>query len=67
MCEDNYAYEDIWNPVLVVSETLNCEREVKNPQGHYTVTGLRKYVTTVDYVLRMCHLIHLHMIFNKAW
>ena len=52
---------------MVVSETLNCEREVKNPQSHYTVAGLRKYVTTVGYVLRMCHLIHLHMIFNKAW
>ena len=35
-----------------VGETLNCEREVKNPQNLYEV-GLRKYYTTVGHVLHV--------------
>ena len=48
-----YNYKDIWNPVWsVVDETLNCEREVKNPQDLYMV-GLWKYGTTIGHVLRV--------------
>ena len=53
-----YNYKDIWNPVqLVVSETLNCECEVKNPQNLYAV-GLWKYGTTVSHVLRVISCIY---------
>ena len=46
-----YNYKDIWNPVQsVVSEILNCEHEVKNPQDLYMV-GLWKCGTTIDHVL----------------
>ena len=46
-----YNYKDIWNPVRsVVGETLNCEREVKNPQDLYVV-GLWKYDTTIGHAL----------------
>ena len=37
---------------VMVGETLNCEREVKNSQNLYAV-GLRKYDTTVGHVLRV--------------
>ena len=48
-----YNYIDIWNPVWsFVSETLNCECEVKNSQDLYAVS-LRKYGTTVGHVLRV--------------
>ena len=52
-----HNYKDIWNPVPsvvcgAVSETLNCECEIKNPQDLYAV-GLRKYGTTVGHVLRV--------------
>ena len=36
----------------VVSETLNCECEVKDPQDLY-VTGSRKYGITVGHVLHV--------------
>ena len=63
-----YNYKGIWNPVQsVVGETLNCEHKVKNPQDLYAVS-LWKYGTTVSHVLRTCHLMHLHVIFNtEAW
>ena len=48
-----YNYKDIWNPVWsVVNETLNCKREVKNPQDLYMV-GLWKYGITIGHVLRV--------------
>ena len=48
-----YNYKDIWNPIRsIVSETLNCKREVKNPQDHYAV-GLWEYGTTIGHVLRV--------------
>ena len=48
-----YNYKDIWNPVQsVVGETLNCEREVKNPQVYYA-DSLRKYGTSVGHVLHV--------------
>ena len=47
-------YGDIWNLVRLVrvGKTLNCEREVKNPQNLYTVC-LRKYGTIVGHVVRV--------------
>ena len=34
-----YNYKDIWNPVrLIVGETLNCKRKVKNPQDLYAIS-----------------------------
>ena len=48
-----YNYKDIWNPVWsVVCETLNCKREVKNPQDLYVV-GLWKDGTTIGHVLHV--------------
>ena len=42
-----------WNPdQSVIGETLNWEREVKNPQDLYAVS-LWKYGTTVSHVLRV--------------
>ena len=56
----------VWNPVLsVVSKTLNCECEIKNPQDLYAV-GLRKYGTTVGHVLHVISYI-CTLFFNKAW
>ena len=40
--------KDIWDPV--VGETLNCEREDRNPQGPYAV-DVKKVGTTVGHVL----------------
>ena len=53
-CVRGSLYGDIWNLVrsVCVSETLNCEREVKNPQNIYAV-GLRKYGTTVGHILHV--------------
>ena len=48
-----YNYKDIWNPVQsFFGETLNCEREVNNPQDLYVVR-LWKYGTTIGHVLRV--------------
>ena len=60
-------YGDIWNLVqsVHVGETLNCEREVKNPRNLYTVS-LRKYDTTAGHVLRVISCICI-LFFNKAW
>ena len=42
-----HVCKDIWNPT--VSETLNCEREARNPKDPYAVC-LRKDDTTVGHV-----------------
>ena len=52
-----HNYKGNWNPVPsvvggAVSEILNCECEIKNPQDLYAVS-LRKYGTTVGHVLRV--------------
>ena len=60
-------YGETWNLVrsVHVGETLNCEREVKNPQNIYAVS-LRKYDTTAGHVLRVISCI-CTLFFNKAW
>ena len=52
----------VWS--VRVGETLNCEREVKNPQNLYLVS-LRKYDTTVGHVLLVISCI-CKLFFNKA-
>ena len=51
-CVQGSLYGDIWDLVrsVCVGETLNCKREVKNPQNLYMVS-LRKYGTTVGHIL----------------
>ena len=50
-CVQGSLCGDIWNLVwsVCVGETLNCEREVKNPQNHYVV-NLGEYGTTVGHI-----------------
>ena len=66
-CVRGSLYGDIWNLVwsVCVGETLNCEREVKNPQNLYAV-GLKKYGTTVGHILRVISR-SCTLFFNKAW
>ena len=66
-CVRGSLYGDIWSLVrsVRVGETLNCKREVKNPQHLYAV-GLRKYGTTVGHVLHIISCI-CTLFFNKAW
>ena len=66
-CVRGSLYGDTWNLVRLVhvSEILNCECEVKNPQNLYAV-GLRKYDTTVGHVLRVISCI-CTLFFNKAY
>ena len=45
-----HVYKDIWDPV--VGETLNCEREDRNPQDPYAVS-VKKVGTTVGHVPRV--------------
>ena len=49
----------------IVGETLNCKREVKNPQDLHVI-GLRKYGTTVGHVLHVISCICM-LFCNKAW
>ena len=44
-----HIYKNVWIPV--VGETVNCEREDRNPQDPYAV-GLKKDGTTVGHVPR---------------
>ena len=44
-----HIYNNVWIPV--VGETVNCEREDRNPQDPYAV-GLKKDGTTVGHVPR---------------
>ena len=49
-CTQGYhVYKDVWNSV--VSETVHCEREDRNPQDPYAV-GLRKDGTTISHIPR---------------
>ena len=61
-CVRGSLYGDMWNLVQLVHicETLNCEREVKNPQNLYAVS-VRKYGTTVGHVL--CVISYICMLF----
>ena len=44
-----HVYKDIWDPP--VGETVECEREARNPRDPYAV-GLRKDSVTVGHVPR---------------
>ena len=53
-----HVYRDIWNPS--VGETVNCEREGRNPEDSYTVALQKDDIIVGHYF--MC----VHIIF-KAW